>query len=159
MKVASLKLSSAVFILILLVFSGCSAGDLARQRKAQLVVQAARSYTGVPYKFGGTTRAGMDCSALLLHSFKSVKVNLPRVSRDQAKIGEKVKLKDLRPGDMVFFATGKKKNEITHAGIVTSVSGKREIRFIHASTKLGVTESNLLSNYYMQRFKRARRVL
>lgn len=139
-------------------FSSCAGGGKARVSKVGTVIKTARSYTGVSYKFGGTTRAGIDCSALLYHAFRSVNVNLPRVSKDQAKQGEKVGLKDLIVGDMVFFATGKKKNQITHAGIVTAVNGRRSVRFIHASTKLGVTESNLYSPYYIKRFKRARRV-
>ena len=149
---------SVIFIIVLFI-SGCAGMDRARARKADIVVQTARSYTGTPYRYGGMNRSGMDCSALLYHSFKSIKVTLPRVSKDQAKKGEKVKLNDLKPGDMVFFATGKRKNEITHAGIVTVVRSKRDVRFIHASSKLGVTESNLYSPYYIKRFKRARRVL
>jgi cell wall-associated NlpC family hydrolase len=160
MQTKSIKLPwLLLFLVIILLNSGCVASNRAAAKKSNTVIQTARTYTGVPYKFGGTTRVGMDCSALLLHSFKSVKVKLPRVSEDQAKVGEKVKLKELKPGDMLFFATGKKKNKITHAGIVTSVKGKKEVRFIHASTSLGVTESNLYSDYYLKRFKRARRVL
>ena len=156
---ARYSVSISIIVLVVLLLNGCAGLDRARARKADMVVQTARSYTGVPYRYGGMNRSGMDCSALLYHSFRSIRVNLPRVSKDQAKQGEKVKLKDLKPGDMVFFATGKRKNEITHAGIVTSVKGSRNVRFIHASTKLGVTESNLYSKYYIQRFKRARRVL
>jgi cell wall-associated NlpC family hydrolase len=148
-----------IVILVSFVISSCAGGGKARLNKVNTVIQTARSYTGVPYKYGGTTRSGIDCSALLYHAFNSVNVTLPRVSKDQAKEGEKVRLKDLIVGDMVFFATGNRKNEITHAGIVTAVNGKRDVRFIHASTKLGVTESNLYSTYYIQRFKRARRVL
>lgn len=143
----------------IIMFSSCAGGNKLGISKEDMVVQTARSYTGTPYRYGGMSRAGLDCSALLYHSFKSVQITLPRVSKDQAKQGQKVRLNELKPGDMVFFATGKRKNEITHAGIVTSVRGKRDVRFIHASTSRGVVESNLYSTYYIKRFKRARRVL
>jgi probable lipoprotein NlpC len=160
MQTKSIKLPwLLLFLVFFLLNTGCAVGNKAAEKKSNTVIQTARTYTGVPYKYGGTTRVGIDCSALLLHSFNSVNVKLPRVSSDQSKVGEKVKMNDLKPGDMLFFATGKKKNQITHAGIVTSVKGKKEVRFIHASTSLGVTESNLYSNYYLKRFKRARRVL
>lgn len=142
---------------ILIFLSGC-VGHLSRSKKVDMVVQTARSYTGTPYKYGGTTRIGIDCSALLYHSFRSVKVDLPRTSEEQAKKGKRVNLNELKVGDMVFFATGDRKREINHAGIVTAVRGKSEIRFIHASTSLGVTESNLFSPYYMERFRRGRRL-
>ncbi len=147
-----------ILIFLLFIASGC-AGNLARTQKVDLVVQTARSYTGTPYKFGGTTRVGLDCSALILHAYRSVDVEMPRVSEDQARSGVKVKLKALKPGDLVFFATGKRKRKVTHAGIVTAVRGKGDIRFIHSSTSLGVTESNLYSPYYIKRFLRARRIL
>lgn len=155
----SIKNTLLVFLMFCLLLSACAGTNRARMRKAELVVQTARSYIGTPYRFGGMNRSGMDCSALLYHSFKSVRVNLPRVSKEQSKSGQKVKLKDLEVGDMVFFATGKRKNQITHAGIITAIKGKSDVRFIHASTKLGVTESNLYSPYYLQKFRRARRVL
>ena len=66
---------------------------------------------GRPYKYGGMTRSGMDCSGLLINSFTVVKVNLPRSSEAQSKIGTQVKMNDLKPGDLVFFATGNKENE------------------------------------------------
>ncbi len=153
--------SKRIFPLLLcisFVLVGC-AGNVARTKKVNTVIQTARSYTGTPYKFGGTTKAGIDCSALIYHAYRSVKVTLPRVSEDQAKKGAKVKLKDLKVGDLVFFATGKRKRKVTHAGIITSVRGKKDIRFIHSSSSLGVVESNLYSPYYIQRFLRARRIL
>ena len=69
-----------------------------------------------------------------------------------------MKIKDLQPGDLLFFETGKKKKEITHVGIVTDVK-KDNIKFIHASTSLGVIETNLYSDYYIKRFRTARRVI
>lgn len=152
-----LPLRAFAFILIFLAFTSCG-GHMSRSKKVDLVVQTARSYTGTPYKYGGTTRVGMDCSALLFHSFQSVRVTLPRTSIDQSKKGKRVNINDLKVGDMVFFATGKKKRQINHAGIVTAIRGRNEVRFIHASTSLGVTESNLYSDYYRKRFRRARRV-
>ena len=148
-----------LLFLLTIILSSCAGGGKSKVSKSDIVIQSARSYIGTPYKYGGTTRVGMDCSALLYNSFQSVRIQLPRTSADQSRLGAKIKIKDLRPGDMVFFATGKRKNKITHAGIVSAVRGKADIRFIHASSSLGVIESNLFSTYYIQRFKRGRRVL
>jgi probable lipoprotein NlpC len=127
--------------------------------KVSKVISAARSYIGTPYKYGGTTRSGMDCSGLLLNSFKAIKVDLPRSSDAQSKIGTPVKIKDLEPGDLVFFATGKDKKQITHVGLVTQKIGDNDVKFIHASSSLGVVETNISGEYYQQRYKGARRVI
>lgn len=94
----------------------------------------------------------------MINSFRSVNVNLPRSSSDQSKVGKEVKLNEVQPGDLLFFATGKKKREITHVGLVTEAKGKNNIKFIHASTSLGVVEDNLNSTYYQPRFRHARRI-
>ncbi len=127
--------------------------------KAEKVISTARTFIGTPYKYGGMTRSGMDCSGLLINSFTVVKVNLPRSSEAQSKVGTQVKMNDLKPGDLVFFATGNKKNEITHVGLVTDVKAKDNIKFIHSSSKLGVVETNLFAEYYQKRFRVARRVI
>lgn len=147
-------------VIVLVLFQACSSGKKARerQRKIDRVISVARSYTGTPYKWGGTTKSGMDCSGLLLQSFKSINVPIPRTSKEQSKLGKKLSKGEVKPGDLLFFATSKKKRKITHVGLVTSTRGK-EVKFIHASSSVGVVESNLSSKYYSKRFRFARRII
>jgi cell wall-associated NlpC family hydrolase len=156
-KIYSIQL--ILFVLIVIFLSGCAMSKKRklRERRLDTIIQTARSYTGTPYKWGGVNRSGMDCSGLLYVSFKSGDVNIPRVSRDQAKVGDKVRFGQLQKGDVVFFAMGKRRRKITHAGLVTEVRGKNDVRFIHASSSVGVVEANIYTDYYTKKFRKARR--
>lgn len=127
------------------------------EKKVKKVIETARSYTGTPYRWGGTTRAGMDCSGLMTIAFQSAGISLPRTSNEQSQYGKKSSLESLQVGDLVFFATNKGNGKISHVGLVTEVKSKREVKFIHASTKLGVVENNIYSDYYRRIFVKARR--
>jgi cell wall-associated NlpC family hydrolase len=163
--VRSLKITQLYFFIavpamsLMLANCGSSRKLSAKDRQVAEVIKTARSFTGTPYKWGGTSRSGIDCSGLTGNAFQSVNVALPRTADAQALKGEKVKIGDLRPGDLVFFATGKKKREITHVGIVTEIKGKENVKFIHASTSLGVVETNLYSDYFYKRFREGRRMI
>lgn len=150
------------FILVVTVFLVSCASTKkinARDDKVDRVIAAARTYIGTPYRYGGTTRSGMDCSGLLINAFREIEMPLPRSSADQSKVGQEVGMKDLAPGDLVFFATGKKKRKITHVGLVTEVNDRNNVKFIHASSRVGVVEVNIYSDYYQKNFRTARRVI
>ncbi|MFC6997436.1 C40 family peptidase [Rufibacter roseus] len=124
-------------------------------KEIETVISTARSYRGTPYKFGGTTRIGMDCSGLLCTSFMAINVQLPRTSSEQSEFGVPVPTRKLQAGDLVFFSSTRSTNNITHVGMVTDVKDEKEIYFIHASTTLGVTEDNLFAPYYQKIFVKA----
>lgn len=130
-----------------------------KKKKIEKIIGTAKGYIGTKYKYGGTSKAGMDCSGLMLRSFKAVDIDLPRTSSDQSKVGKSVSISNLQKGDLVFFALGKKKKKITHVGLVTSTKSSKEIRFIHASSSRGVVESDLMKDYYRKHIVKCRRVL
>ena len=123
------------------------------------VVGIAMRYLGVPYRWGGASPSGFDCSGFTMYVYAQIGVSLPHHAAAQFGYGVPVGRDELQPGDLVFFATGKSKNAITHVGLVTDVKAKDNIKFIHSSSSLGVVETNLYAEYYLKRFRGARRVI
>lgn len=118
------------------------------------VVESTQDYKGTPYKYGGTTPAGFDCSGFVLYIFKKFDIKLPRVSGDQAKAGEAVEKDDLLPGDIVYFKETPK-SKVFHSGIYI---GDNE--FISSTSSDGIRIDSLDDPYYWgKRYAGARRVI
>jgi peptidoglycan endopeptidase LytE len=120
-----------------------------------MLVKVAKSFAGAPYRFGGDSVRGLDCSAFVKKIYDIFEVQLPRSAREQYCAGPRVAQNEMMTGDLVFFRTRKPFSYPTHVGIYIG-----EGRFIHASSycKQGVRISNLSENYYANRFMGAVRV-
>ncbi|HQI82447.1 MAG TPA: C40 family peptidase [Deltaproteobacteria bacterium] len=121
------------------------------------ILESAYSYLGTPYRFGGTTPAGFDCSGFVRQVFTENGISLSRSSREQAHEGVQVPLSELKPGDLIFFnMNARNKRRIDHVGIYIGNG-----QFIHASSGRSreITIDALESGVYLHRVVGARRVL
>jgi cell wall-associated NlpC family hydrolase len=117
------------------------------------LVEQAMTYLGTPYRLGGTSRRGLDCSGLVGAVYGEQGLGMPRTAAEQFAEGVPVAAGDLRPGDLVFFRDTYKRG-ISHVGIFVG-----EGRFIHAAGhRQGVIVSELSRPYYRLRYAGARRL-
>lgn len=125
---------------------------------AKEVIESALKFTGVRYRFGGTTKKGMDCSGLVYMALKENNILFPRVSHQMANEGKKIKVSEVQRGDLLFFKTRKRGKNINHVGLIVEVAGD-EIKFIHSTTSRGVIVSSLREGYWNSAFVKATRIL
>ncbi|MCC6442364.1 MAG: C40 family peptidase [Armatimonadetes bacterium] len=115
------------------------------------IVQHAMRYLGIPYRWGGNTYRGLDCSGFVKAVYAAHGMALPRVSREQALVGAPVTWNELQAGDRLYFAV--RSRQINHTGIYMGNG-----LFIHASSSQGkVGIDNLLSSKYYRSLVAARR--
>jgi LysM repeat protein len=120
-----------------------------------ILVKVAKSFSGAPYRFGGDSVRGLDCSAFVKKMYEIFEVQLPRCAREQFYSGPRVEKQDLITGDLVFFKTKRYATYPTHVGIYIG-DGK----FIHASSLLrrGVKVDRLSDSYFTRTYTGAVRV-
>ncbi len=118
----------------------------------ELAARTAERFIGIPYRWGGNNVAeGLDCSGFVRAVYNLCGVSIPRTSREQFKVGEKVGRGDLKEGDLVFF--GDSATEISHVGIYAG-----GMRFVHAPKRGdNIKKSTLSDSYYQKRYQGARR--
>ncbi len=164
-----------LFLLVLVSFFLVSCGNSRRAAESKIhktektsrtshggkvakIISHAKTFEGTRYKFGGTTKKGMDCSGLVYKAFESENIALPRISRDMAKRGRRISVSQTSEGDLIFFRTNKNKKTINHVGLV--VESKRGIiKFIHSTSSKGVIISSLESAYWKGAFVEVRRII
>ncbi|MCL1064955.1 NlpC/P60 family protein [Shewanella benthica] len=162
-----LKPISILVIVLLLFMSGCSSrlpeqietdtstnvaanqakttGLTKQQVFEQKLMAFHREWKGTPYRYGGMSKRGVDCSAFVYLAYKDILGRkLPRTTAEQKNLGHKVSKRDLKTGDLVFFKTGW---STRHVGIYLSDS-----KFLHASTSQGVMISTLNNSYWQRKY-------
>lgn len=141
-----------VFMLVLVHASASAALKQPVKPGTDTIVQTAEKYIRVPYRFGGESPKGFDCSGFVKYVYEKHGKKLPRSADIQYKTGKKVDRSSLRPGDLVFFTTYAPGP--SHVGLYYG-NGK----FIHASSSRGVMISRLDEAYWKPRYLGARRII
>lgn len=144
-----------------LVLIGCASlpetqtgSDVVKVNKSNILTilnQQYRAWRSVPYKMGGLSKRGVDCSGFVYLTYRDrLGMSLPRTTELQYVNSRKINKKDLQAGDLVFFQTGLKQK---HVGIYLS-----DGQFLHASSSKGVMVSSLSNIYWNKKFLNARRL-
>ncbi len=169
-----LGLSVTIYVLmflLMLVLSGCHSSRRASGNKVggggdtpavvlpkgmadgmradqKLLVEEALKWLGTPYRYGGTSRSGTDCSGMTMQVYgAALGIKLPRSSREQQKFCKSIKKSSLDAGDLIFFSTGRDKTRVSHVGMYIGDS-----KFIHASGSRGVIVSDINERYYVKNY-------
>lgn len=120
------------------------------------IIQEGQALVGTPYRYGGISPSGFDCSGFVNYLYKRFVPDIPRVSRDIASFGKPVKRDSISPGDLVFFATGSSPG-ITHLAIY--IGQDSILHAISNGPNRGVSISSLSARYWSKRYDSACRIL
>jgi len=155
MRYAPVSVRTSLFaagMLLLAVLSGCASSPPASDGNVYQGARIAQSQAGAPYRYGGSSPRGFDCSGLVYYAYRKAGVRVPRTTREQYRHAEHISLADIRRGDLLFFKLSSR--GISHVGIYT---GKG--RFIHApSSGKRVMYSSLENPYWKHRLLAAGRI-
>ena len=150
-----MKLIALLLPLILVACASAPRQEFAQPKKqdpSDRAALTAAKMVGKPYRYGGTTPSGFDCSGLIHFSYGQAGVSLPRSTAEQRLATQRVKLAELKPGDLLFFDERGRKN--SHVGIYLG-----ERRFVHApSSGKSVRNDSLDNPYWKKSLSEVRRI-
>lgn len=104
-------------------------------------VEIAENLKGVPYRYGGVTPKGFDCSGLVHYAYHKAGIKIPRTTRDLYRVSRRLPIEQAKPGDLLFFKINSRK--LSHVGLYAGNG-----RFIHASTGQNLVASSSLNDTY-----------
>tara|TARA_B110000908_G_scaffold172743_1_gene242637 strand:+ start:6955 stop:7491 length:537 start_codon:yes stop_codon:yes gene_type:complete len=127
-------------------------------QKSDAIIKYAKQFMGVPYVWGGMSPSGFDCSGFINYVFRGFGFSLTRTSYGLAELGTTVSLKELQPGDLMFFkARNLNSKQVGHVALVVDTTDG-VIKFIHAArTGIRIDKFNNHS-YYVPRYIRSKRL-
>jgi cell wall-associated NlpC family hydrolase len=142
--------NAAIVVLAWLSVGGCGSAPPVADSAATRAVSVALNQVGVPYRYGGKSPSGFDCSGLVHYSYAAAGVTIPRTTSGQWAKLSPVDNRDMRSGDLLFFEISGK---MSHVGLYVG-----DGRFVHApSSGRSVSIENLDSPFYRKAFIRAGR--
>jgi cell wall-associated NlpC family hydrolase len=150
---------TTLLLLLAILLQGCASHPVApahptptSRQVTQKLLGRLHDWQGTRYAWGGNSKAGIDCSAFVQSTYQELfAIELPRSTSAQRQVGQRISMRFLQPGDLVFFRPTWKTR---HVGIYLG-----DDQFIHASTTKGVTRSSLKAHYWRKHLTEARRVL
>ncbi len=143
-----------ISVVLVISLSGClflprPSNEVTRTAEIEAFYQ---KWQGTSYQYGGSNGGGIDCSALVVEAYDDLfGIHMPRTTEAQSDMGKRIRAKNLKSGDLVFFKTGFFKR---HVGIYLDNG-----IFVHASGSSGVMKSTLKSEYWSDHYWKSKRVL
>ncbi|TNE55685.1 MAG: NlpC/P60 family protein [Bacteroidetes bacterium] len=130
-----------------------------KNQKIDRLISYAKEFLGTPYRYAGTSPSGFDCSGFIYYIMGHIGIPVTRTSYGLAELGQNILLKDIQPGDLMFFkGRNLKSSRVGHVALVVDVS-ETQIMFIHASSSRGVVIDNFkTSKYYIPRYIKTKRL-
>lgn len=126
--------------------------------KADAIISYAKTFLGVPYRYGGSTPSGFDCSGFINYIFGNFGFSLVRTSFGLADLGETIALSNIQPGDLMFFKGSNVNSSVVgHVAMVVEVA-PNTLKFIHSANGGVRIENFVTSKYYIQRYIKTKRL-
>lgn len=157
------RLFKILIIFFLMAMPACLQAQTSLYRSpattvADIVIDEAMKYIGIPYRWGGKSPKGFDCAGFTRFIYNKFGIELAPSAAPQYKAGPQLQLDEIKKGDLVFYGGRSGSKSIGHVGIVTEVD-ENGFSFIHSATSTGITVSHSSEPYYKKRYIGACRVV